>query len=159
MPDYMKLTLQGDHYTMGQQHGRQVRGLRPRIAEAMAARFGQIERDGPERSGGAWKSVRDEDRISRSLFHRPLLDANRIQLDDLLARLQEGQRHTEGTAGGVVGIPLERIAMRDPRIGRIEEHCPHGEPHTRCSDRLVRKLSIQWPPFYCPVPAHRPAAD
>jgi predicted choloylglycine hydrolase len=45
---YLTLKLQGDHYAMGQQHGRQVRALRPSIKEAMEARFHQIERDGPD---------------------------------------------------------------------------------------------------------------
>jgi isopenicillin-N N-acyltransferase-like protein len=48
MGGFMTLTLDGDHYAMGQQHGQQVRVLRPQIAEAMAARFEQIERDGPD---------------------------------------------------------------------------------------------------------------
>jgi isopenicillin-N N-acyltransferase-like protein len=48
MPDYLTLTLHGNHYRMGQQHGRQVRRLRPQIAEAIVARFSQIEQDGPD---------------------------------------------------------------------------------------------------------------
>ena len=48
MPDYLTLTLCGDHYSMGQQHGRQVRGLRPHIAKAIAMHFAQIEQYGPD---------------------------------------------------------------------------------------------------------------
>lgn len=48
MPDYLTLTLHGNHYDMGQQHGRQVKGLRPQIAEAIAARISQIQQDGPD---------------------------------------------------------------------------------------------------------------
>jgi isopenicillin-N N-acyltransferase like protein len=48
MSGFMTLTLEGDHYSMGWQHGQQVRSLRPLIAEAIAARFRQIERDGPD---------------------------------------------------------------------------------------------------------------
>ncbi|HSJ53063.1 MAG TPA: C45 family peptidase, partial [Anaerolineae bacterium] len=48
MPEYATLTLRGDAYAMGWQHGRQVCGLRPQIAEAMARRFCQIEDDGPD---------------------------------------------------------------------------------------------------------------
>ncbi|MGC9336115.1 MAG: C45 family autoproteolytic acyltransferase/hydrolase, partial [Anaerolineae bacterium] len=48
MPGYTTLTLQGDAYTMGQQHGQQVRHLRPLIAEAVAARFRQLDKDGPD---------------------------------------------------------------------------------------------------------------
>jgi isopenicillin-N N-acyltransferase-like protein len=46
--EYEVLVLQGDHYAMGQQHGRQVEKLRPRIAEAMQVSFSQIEREGTD---------------------------------------------------------------------------------------------------------------
>ena len=42
------LSLQGDHYAMGRQHGRQVQCLRPQIARAMEIRFAQIEEEGPD---------------------------------------------------------------------------------------------------------------
>jgi len=48
MKGYTALGVQGDHYAMGWQHGRQVRALRPLIAEAIRARFQQIEEDGPD---------------------------------------------------------------------------------------------------------------
>jgi hypothetical protein len=48
MPKYITLNLKGDHYTMGRQHGHQVRRLRPLIAEAIGARFSQIEQYGPD---------------------------------------------------------------------------------------------------------------
>ncbi|NLF12578.1 MAG: hypothetical protein GX597_12395 [Anaerolineaceae bacterium] len=48
MPEYTTLTLQGDAYSMGQQHGQQVGHLRPLILEAVAARFRQLEEDGPD---------------------------------------------------------------------------------------------------------------
>ena len=48
MPGYTTLTLQGDAYSMGQQHGQQVRHLRPQIVEAVAARFRQLDEDGPD---------------------------------------------------------------------------------------------------------------
>jgi predicted choloylglycine hydrolase len=48
MHPYTILTLQGDHYDMGRQHGHLVRGLRSLIAQAIEARFAQIERDGPD---------------------------------------------------------------------------------------------------------------
>jgi hypothetical protein len=35
MPEYATLTLHGSPYTMGRQHGQQVRNLRPQIAEAI----------------------------------------------------------------------------------------------------------------------------
>jgi isopenicillin-N N-acyltransferase like protein len=48
MPEYTTLTLQGDAYTMGQQHGQQVRHLRHHIVEAVGARFRQLDKDGPD---------------------------------------------------------------------------------------------------------------
>ena len=42
------LTLQGNPYTMGQQHGRQVQHLRAQIAAAIEARFQQIEQEAPD---------------------------------------------------------------------------------------------------------------
>jgi isopenicillin-N N-acyltransferase-like protein len=48
VPDYATLTLQGDPYTMGRQHGQQVQHLRPQIAGAVGARFRQLEEDGPD---------------------------------------------------------------------------------------------------------------
>jgi isopenicillin-N N-acyltransferase-like protein len=48
MPEYATLTLHGDPYTMGRQHGKQVRKLRPQITEAIDARFRQLEEDGPD---------------------------------------------------------------------------------------------------------------
>jgi predicted choloylglycine hydrolase len=48
MFDYLILTLHGNHYNMGKQHGQQVRSLRPQIAEAIATRFSQIEQDDPD---------------------------------------------------------------------------------------------------------------
>ncbi len=48
MSRYTTLTLQGDHHSMGRQHGRQVQKLRPQIAEAITARFQQIEQDDPD---------------------------------------------------------------------------------------------------------------
>jgi isopenicillin-N N-acyltransferase-like protein len=48
VPQYARLELQGDPYTMGQQHGQQVHRLRPQIAEAMDTRFRQLKQDGPD---------------------------------------------------------------------------------------------------------------
>jgi isopenicillin-N N-acyltransferase-like protein len=45
MHPYRILRLQGGPFAMGWQHGRQVRGLRPQIAEAIAIRLGQVEQD------------------------------------------------------------------------------------------------------------------
>ncbi len=48
MRPYLTLCLQGDAYSMGLQHGRQVRSLRPQIAEAVTARLDQVQQDGPD---------------------------------------------------------------------------------------------------------------
>jgi isopenicillin-N N-acyltransferase-like protein len=48
MHTYVTLTLEGDHYAMGWQHGRQVGQLRSLIVQAIEARFAQIEGDGPD---------------------------------------------------------------------------------------------------------------
>jgi hypothetical protein len=48
MSAYRSLTLHGDHYTMGLQHGRQVQDLRPLIAQAIESRFRQIAEDGQD---------------------------------------------------------------------------------------------------------------
>lgn len=48
MPGYRLLTLRGDHYAMGLQHGRQVRDLRPLIARTVESRFREIARYGPD---------------------------------------------------------------------------------------------------------------
>jgi isopenicillin-N N-acyltransferase-like protein len=42
------ITLKGDHYQMGYQHGRRVMPLRPHIIEAMTARFVQLGQDGAD---------------------------------------------------------------------------------------------------------------
>lgn len=46
MAEYLTLTLQGDAYSMGRQHGEQVRGFRPQIAAAIDKRSRQVEEDG-----------------------------------------------------------------------------------------------------------------
>jgi isopenicillin-N N-acyltransferase-like protein len=48
MPQYATLKLRGDHFTMGWQHGQQVRNVRPQIVEAIDARFRQLEQDEPD---------------------------------------------------------------------------------------------------------------
>ncbi|MBI4786335.1 MAG: hypothetical protein HY782_04735 [Chloroflexi bacterium] len=49
------LFLQGNHYQMGLQHGKQVRDIRPLILDSMGARL-----DGLERTGGLDRSALDE---------------------------------------------------------------------------------------------------
>jgi len=42
------ISLEGNHYQMGYQHGLQARELRPLIVKAIEMQFGQIERDRPD---------------------------------------------------------------------------------------------------------------
>ncbi|MBN1318646.1 MAG: hypothetical protein JXA42_24405 [Anaerolineales bacterium] len=48
MSRYLVLSLEGGHYSMGQQHGRQVRALRPSIEQAIRVRLQQIDEHGPD---------------------------------------------------------------------------------------------------------------
>jgi hypothetical protein len=65
---------------MGRQHGLQVRGLRSLIAQAIEARFGQIERDGPDERFEAL--VRETGEFLQE-FDRPLLAMLRGQAEAL----------------------------------------------------------------------------
>ena len=78
--DYVALTLQGDHYAVGWQHGRQVRKLRLRIAEAMDACFRRIERDGPD---ARFEALVQETREALEAFDAPLLSMIRGQAEAL----------------------------------------------------------------------------
>ena len=80
MHKYVALTLQGDHYTMGRQHGRQVRELRPRIVEAIEARLSQIERDGPD---ARFEALLRETREVLETLDAPLLNMIRGQAEAL----------------------------------------------------------------------------
>jgi predicted choloylglycine hydrolase len=48
MTKHLTLRLQGDHYSMGKQHGSQVSELRPLIVEAIEILFQRIEQDAPD---------------------------------------------------------------------------------------------------------------
>jgi hypothetical protein len=74
--DYLTLTLQGDHYTQGWQHGRQVGDLRPQIAQAIELRFAQIEREG---AGARFEQLLQETRDLLQEIDAPLLDLIRGQ--------------------------------------------------------------------------------
>lgn len=65
---------------MGQQHGRQVRGLRPRIAQAMAALFSEIEQLGPD---GRFQALLWETREYLEANNSPLLAMTRGQAEAL----------------------------------------------------------------------------
>jgi isopenicillin-N N-acyltransferase-like protein len=80
MHQYSTLTLEGNPYSMGRQHGLQADRLRPRIAAAMHARFHQIELDGPD---ARFEGLLRETRELLEAIDRPLLDMIRGQADAL----------------------------------------------------------------------------
>jgi isopenicillin-N N-acyltransferase-like protein len=80
MPKYVTLNLQGDHYTMGRQHGLQVRGLRPLIVGAIEARFRQIEQYGPD---ARFEALLRETHELLQDIDTPLLDMIRGQAEAL----------------------------------------------------------------------------
>jgi len=80
MHTYVTLTLQGDHYTMGRQHGHQVRELRPQIVEAIEARFGQIDQYGPD---ARFEALLRETRELLEEIDAPLLAMIRGQAETL----------------------------------------------------------------------------
>jgi isopenicillin-N N-acyltransferase-like protein len=88
MPEYATLTLHGDPYTMGRQHGQQVHNLRPQIVEAIDARFRQLEEDGPD---ARFESLVHDTRALLEEIDAPLLamihgqaEALEIEFDTLL---------------------------------------------------------------------------
>ena len=82
--EYITLTLQGDHYTQGRQHGDQVQSLRPQIAHAIEARFAQIERDGAPASGSTrFERLLQETHDLLQAIDAPLLDLIRGQAEAL----------------------------------------------------------------------------
>ncbi len=80
MSRYITLNLQGDHYTMGRQHGDQVRRLRPLIVEAIEARFRQIEQYEPD---ARFESLLRETRELLQDIDAPLLAMIRGQAEAL----------------------------------------------------------------------------
>ena len=82
--EYITLTLQGDHYTQGRQHGHQVRSLRPQIAHAIEIRFAQIERDGaPAGDNARFERLLQETGGLLQAIDAPLLDLIRGQAEAL----------------------------------------------------------------------------
>lgn len=77
---YTTLTLQGNHYAMGRQHGHQVRRLRAQIADAIEVRFAQIEQDGLD---ARFEGLVQETRDLLQEIDAPLLDLIRGQAEAL----------------------------------------------------------------------------
>ena len=80
MHKYITLTLNGDHYTMGWQHGCQVKKLRMLIVQAMDARFEQLKRDGYDKG---FNSLLQETQELLRDDCAPLLDMIRGQAEAL----------------------------------------------------------------------------
>jgi hypothetical protein len=80
MSKYITLNLQGDHYNMGQQHGHQVRRLRPLIAEAIEACLTQVGQYGPD---ARFESLLRETRELLQDIDAPLLAMIRGQAEAL----------------------------------------------------------------------------
>ncbi|HSJ55476.1 MAG TPA: C45 family peptidase [Anaerolineae bacterium] len=80
MDGYLTLSLQGDHYAMGWQHGRQVRALRPEIVRGLAARWREAQ---PCRSEARFEVLFEETRALMARIDRPGLDLMRGQADAL----------------------------------------------------------------------------
>jgi len=131
MHNYVALTLRGDHYTMGRQHGRQVKQLRPHIVEAIEARFRQIERDGPD---ARFEALLRETREVLETLDAPLLDMIRGQAEalefefdtllryDLVAYLRDAltTRHRNGASG-------ELVRHRNGASGELARKAVDGE--------------------------------
>ncbi|HNS50029.1 MAG TPA: C45 family autoproteolytic acyltransferase/hydrolase [Anaerolineae bacterium] len=80
MAPYRTLTLSGDPFMMGRQHGEQVRDLRPHIVEAMAIRFRQVEEDEVDER---FRTLLYETRMAIEWTGRPLLEMIRGQAEAL----------------------------------------------------------------------------
>jgi isopenicillin-N N-acyltransferase-like protein len=90
--EYLTLSLQGDHYTQGRQHGHQAQSLRPQIAKAMADQVRradearrEVRREPVERDGAAARFERllQETRELLQELDAPLLDLIRGQAEAL----------------------------------------------------------------------------
>jgi len=80
MDGCLTLSLEGDHYAMGRQHGQQVRALRPEIVRALAARRRAAE---PRPSEARFEALFRETRALMAEIDRPGLDLMRGQADAL----------------------------------------------------------------------------
>lgn len=80
MERYLILTLEGDHYAMGRQHGDQVRELRPEIVRALEARQREAT---PRPSEARFEALFQETRRLMAEIDRPGLDFQRGQADAL----------------------------------------------------------------------------
>ncbi len=80
MTGYVTLSLQGEPYAMGWQHGHQVRGRLPEIVESMAGRFREVQTHGLDTR---FQALFQETRELIEKSDRPLVDLIRGQADGL----------------------------------------------------------------------------
>jgi isopenicillin-N N-acyltransferase-like protein len=168
MPKYVTLNLQGDHYTMGRQHGLQVRGLRPLIVEAIEARFSQIEQYGPDTR---FEALLQETHELLQDIDAPLLDMIRGQAealdfefdtllrydlvtylyDDLLTRKppsSEGCTTWAATGSAATGEQPILVKNRDYRLGHLPlQVVIHATPEA--GHRYVFSGSAGSPGVFC----------
>ncbi len=137
MPKCLTLALQGNHYAMGWQHGRQVSALRPRIVEAMEERFKQIADHRPD---ARFETLLRETRALLEEIDLPLLDMIRGQAealdfefdtllrydlvsylrDDLLGRNTEGCTTWAATGSASAGGQSILVKNRDYRLEHLD---------------------------------------
>jgi isopenicillin-N N-acyltransferase-like protein len=82
------ITVKGDHYQMGYQHGRQVSSLRHQVVAAMEARFAQLEQDGADAAFAALveetRQVMETVDLATVALVRGLADGLGLDFDRLL---------------------------------------------------------------------------
>ncbi|MGD1995262.1 MAG: C45 family autoproteolytic acyltransferase/hydrolase [Anaerolineae bacterium] len=76
MRKYLTLTLNGNHHSVGQQHGWAVKKLRPLIAEAIETRLDELEQDGPD---ARFETLVRETREAMEVYSPPTMDLIRGQ--------------------------------------------------------------------------------
>jgi isopenicillin-N N-acyltransferase like protein len=85
MGGYLTLSLEGDHYVMGRQHGLQVLSLWPEIGRALAARQRETQ---PRHSEACFEALFQETYAFMGEIDRPGLDLMRGQADVLGLELE-----------------------------------------------------------------------
>jgi hypothetical protein len=130
--EYLTLTLEGDHYTQGRQHGHQVQSLRPQIAKAMADQVRREVRLAPNERDGAdarFERLLQETRDLLQEIDAPLLDLIRGQAEalefefDTLLRYSLGSYLHDAVHGAMVQADMAHADMRATRQPRAVEGC------------------------------------
>ena len=117
---YLTLSLQGDRYAMGRQHGRQVQTLRPQIARAIEIRFAQIEEEG---SDARFERLVQETHDLLQEIDRPLVDLVRGQAEALEFEFDSLLRY------GLVTYLRDDLTIRNLQSSPApRSHAPGVEP-------------------------------